>query len=124
MAFERDLFVRVVATPGEDRQRIRPLPDDLEEIAVRVLEIDALLAPVVEGTLDPDASVLQGEVGVLEILLAGDGECHVLDTQPSHRAALAGAGRAGAGVGAGEQIERVRMLAETEKNATMLGILL
>src|SRR5580693_1240479 len=62
-------LVLVSAPLGENFQRIGPFPDDLEKIPVGIVEVDALLADMVDRTLDGDAGRLEGKVRIPEVVL-------------------------------------------------------
>src|SRR5262245_65999328 len=66
---EAQRLVLVAAPAGKDLQRIGPLPADLQQVSVGIIEIDALLADVIDGAQDLNALGPQGVIGVPPILL-------------------------------------------------------
>src|SRR2546422_7020165 len=66
LPLERDRDVAVLTTAGEDLQRVPQLEVDLERVAVGVVEVDALLADVVDRAGDLHAALPERGVGVLE----------------------------------------------------------
>src|SRR5207237_3839164 len=74
LAVQRDGDVAVLATAGEDLQRLRQLVVNLERVAVGVVEIHALLADVIDRARDLDAVLAERSVRVLERGLGLDAE--------------------------------------------------
>ena len=78
---ESQRLVLIVATTGEDLQRIGPLPDDLQQVSVGIVEVDAFLADVIDGAQDLDALSPQSVIGVPQILLGVDRERRMADAE-------------------------------------------
>src|SRR5260370_10768560 len=100
-------LVLVGAPSGEYFQRIGPLPDDLEKILVGIVEVDALLADMVDRTLDGDAGRLQGEVRIPEVVLAFHRKSHMPDAEAAPAGEIRIRRSDSVRVRALEQVERV-----------------
>src|SRR5262245_63574900 len=86
LSLERERRVPIAATALEHLSGSRQLVVDLEQIAVRIVEVEALLAHVVDGARDLHAVVHEGEVRGAERLLAVHLEGDVLDAESArHR---------------------------------------
>src|SRR5206468_3596464 len=71
-SFEHQRLVPIVTPLTEQFGRVRQLVVDLQVVAVGIVKIDALLTHVVDGAYDRHAMFLEGEVGVLQRLVARD----------------------------------------------------
>jgi len=71
-AGERQTFVLVAPAVWKQAQRVSHLVIDFETVAVRIGEINAALADMVEGALDLDALCEQVRVGVAQCGVAVD----------------------------------------------------
>ena len=67
LLLERDRRVVVTAPTREDLARVGPLPHDLQQIAVGIVEIDALLVPVIPRVKYLDARGPECTVGFLQV---------------------------------------------------------
>src|SRR2546427_11556898 len=109
--FERDRDVPILSPLAEQLFRVRQLVGDLEQIAVRIAEVDALLAHVVDRARDLHAVLLERVVGVLERRVARDLERDVGDAALARRLAPHHVG-----VLAREQVDRVARALERHED--------
>src|SRR6185503_224319 len=89
---------------------------DLEQVVVGIVEVDALLAGVVDRLVDRYARVLEREIGALQIFLRRDGERRVLDAETVARPTeIRLLPRKCVRVGAGKKIERIAVVSQCEE---------
>src|SRR6516162_516889 len=116
---ERQTLVLVAATVREQAQRIPHLVIDFETVAIRIGEINAALADMIDSTLDLDAVCQEMGVGVAQCGVTVDLEG---DVHEPELAALRSDRIGGRRVL--DDVERVEPLAQRQKYAAMFRVLL
>src|SRR6266850_2139703 len=119
LALEDEWLIPVPATLAKHFGRIGQFVVDLHAMAIRIMEVNALLAHMIYGPYHFDPLIFEREIGVFESLFAIDHEGDVMDTDTVGRDR-----HCSLGILNGGQIQRMAVLAQAHEHPAMLGVLL
>src|SRR5215831_12095021 len=119
LAREHERLVTIFTPLAEHLQSVGQFVVDFKPITIRIVEINALLAHVIDDPYHLDTVVLQRKIGVLQGLEAINLERKVMYTEAIRRQRLYRLG-----IIHGREVDRMAILPERHEHAAMHWVLL